>query len=71
LNSTKPILRYTTLNHYLIIQCLLKVNLFGILSLEITDSIRFWDNEDINFARSISEIISIGLETLKRKEIEI
>ncbi|WP_291120394.1 PAS domain S-box protein [Flavobacterium sp. UBA6135] len=44
--------------------------LFGILSLEITDSIRFWDNEDINFARSISEIISIGLETLKRKEIE-
>ncbi|GGD16461.1 hypothetical protein GCM10011343_04200 [Flavobacterium orientale] len=44
--------------------------LYGILCMEITDSIRFWDNEDINFARSISEIISIGLETLKRKEIE-
>lgn len=44
--------------------------LYGILCLEITDSKRFWDNEDINFTRSISEIISIGIENLKRKEIE-
>jgi PAS domain S-box-containing protein len=44
--------------------------LFGILCLEITDTFRFWDNEDINYTRSISEIISIGLENLKRKEIE-
>jgi PAS domain S-box-containing protein len=44
--------------------------LYGIICFEATDSIRFWDNEDINFTRSVSEIISLGIETLKRKKIE-
>ncbi|MDD2986111.1 PAS domain S-box protein [Flavobacterium sp.] len=44
--------------------------LFGIICFEATDTMRFWDNEDINFTRSVSEIISLGIETLKRKTIE-
>jgi len=44
--------------------------LFGIICFEATATNRFWDNEDINFTRSVSEIISIGIESLKRKEIE-
>lgn len=44
--------------------------LYGILCFEVTDSIRFWDNEDINYTRSVSEVITLGIETLKRKKIE-
>ncbi len=44
--------------------------LYGIICFEATDQIRYWDNEDINFTRSVAEIISLGIETLKRKEIE-
>ena len=44
--------------------------LYGIICFEATDTIRYWDNEDINFTRSVSEIISLGIETLKRKKIE-
>lgn len=44
--------------------------LHGIICFEATDIKRYWDNEDINFTRSVSEIISIGIESLKRKEIE-
>ena len=44
--------------------------LYGIICFEATGNKRYWDNEDINFTRSVSEIISIGIESLKRKEIE-
>lgn len=44
--------------------------LYGIICFEATDEIRYWDNEDINFTRSVSEIISLGIETQKRKTIE-
>lgn len=44
--------------------------LFGIICFEATDKVRYWDNEDINFTRSVSEIISLAIETLKRKSIE-
>jgi len=44
--------------------------LFGILCFEATKEIRYWDNEDISFTRSVSEIISLGIETQKRKIIE-
>ena len=44
--------------------------LYGIICFEATKTMRFWDNEDINFTRSVSEIISLGIETLKRKTVE-
>lgn len=44
--------------------------LYGVICFEATDIIRFWDNEDINFTRSVSEIISLGIETQKRRTIE-
>jgi PAS domain S-box-containing protein len=44
--------------------------LYGIICFEATDKVRYWDNEDINFTRSVSEIISLAIETLKRKSIE-
>ncbi len=44
--------------------------LYGIICFEATDNLRYWDNEDINFTRSVSEIISLAIETLKRKSIE-
>ena len=42
----------------------------GILSFEAVNEIVNWDPEDINFARSISDIISISIEAQKRKESE-
>jgi PAS domain S-box-containing protein len=42
----------------------------GILSLEITSEIVSWDTEDVNFARSISDIISLTIENQKSKESE-
>lgn len=44
--------------------------LYGIICFETTNRKRYWDNEDINFTRSVSEIISLGFETIKRKQIE-
>ena len=42
----------------------------GILSLEATDQIKNWDNEDINFAKSISDLIVLALISQMRLEIE-
>ena len=44
--------------------------LYGIICFEAIDNLRYWDNEDINFTRSVSEIISLAIETLKRRSIE-
>ncbi len=42
----------------------------GILSFESTHQIKNWDNEDINFAKSISDLIVIALASQMRLEIE-
>ena len=44
--------------------------LIGILCLESTTKIKHWDNEDINFARSIADVITLSIETQKRIEAE-
>ena len=44
--------------------------LTGILCFEITDKPIEWDNEDINFSRSISDLIAIALESNMRFEVE-
>ncbi|QKJ63478.1 MULTISPECIES: PAS domain S-box protein [unclassified Flavobacterium] len=41
----------------------------GILSYESTENIKNWDNEDINFAKSISDLIVIALTSQMRLEI--
>jgi GAF domain-containing protein len=35
----------------------------GIVCFEATDEMRQWDNEDINFSRSVSDIIAIAFES--------
>jgi PAS domain S-box-containing protein len=42
----------------------------GILSFESTLKVKNWDNEDINFAKSISDLIVIALASQMRLEIE-
>ena len=42
----------------------------GLLCCEMTNSFRIWDNEDLSFARSLSEIISASMESEKRKIAE-
>jgi PAS domain S-box-containing protein len=42
----------------------------GILSFESTLQVKNWDNEDINFAKSISDLIVIALACQMRLEIE-
>ena len=42
----------------------------AILSLEVTNEIRNWSNEDINFAKTVSEILALTFETAKRKIAE-
>jgi PAS domain S-box-containing protein len=42
----------------------------GILSLEGINKNINWDTEDVNFARSVSDIISLNIETQKRRESE-
>lgn len=42
----------------------------SILSFESTKQIKNWDNEDINFAKSISDLIVIALASQMRLEIE-
>lgn len=44
--------------------------LHSILCMETTQKIRVWDNDDINFARSVADVISIAIETYKRLETE-
>ena len=44
--------------------------LTGILCLESTNKIKYWDNEDINFARAIADVITLSIETQKRLEAE-
>lgn len=44
--------------------------LTAITCYECTSEIRYWTSEDINFARSISDIIALAIETLKRKSAE-
>lgn len=44
--------------------------LIGILCIESTYSIKQWDNEDINFARSIADSITIAFESKRRLEVE-
>lgn len=53
---------YSTLDTPIFIDGKLK----GILSLESTFKIKEWDNEDINFARSISDLIIIALASQLR-----
>ncbi|WP_369753621.1 PAS domain S-box protein [Flavobacterium sp. WC2409] len=45
-------------------------DLKGIISFEASEEIKHWDNEDINFARSVSDIIAIAYESKMRFEIE-
>jgi PAS domain S-box-containing protein len=42
----------------------------AILSLEITNEIKNWSTEDINFAKTVAEIIALTYETNKRKIAE-
>lgn len=42
----------------------------GIISFETTQKTKNWDNEDINFAKSISDLIIIALASEMRLEIE-
>lgn len=44
--------------------------LIGVLCIESTAEYRNWDNEDINFARSISDFIAVAIETNQRIETE-
>ena len=44
--------------------------LTGILCLESTTKVKYWDNEDINFARAIADVITLSIETQKRLEAE-
>lgn len=53
---------YSTLDIPLIIDS----ERIGILCFEITEKIHQWDNEDINFLRSIAEIIGLNIEYNKR-----
>lgn len=45
--------------------------LTGALSFETTKQKKFWDNDDINFARTISDIISLQIASRKRFQAEI
>ena len=42
----------------------------GIICFETTKIIKQWDNEDINFARSVSDIIAIGFESKIRLDVQ-
>ena len=44
--------------------------LVGILCFETIDVFKEWDNEDINFSRSITDLIAIAIETQMRIEAE-
>jgi len=42
----------------------------SILGFETTHQPKEWDNDDINFARSIADVVSLAIETYKRIETE-
>lgn len=42
----------------------------GIICFEATNGFKHWDNEDVNFARSVSDIIAIGFESKMRLDIQ-
>lgn len=42
----------------------------NILCLEATHEFRYWTNEDINFCKTVAEIIALAIETTKRKNAE-
>lgn len=42
----------------------------NILCLEATHELRYWTNEDINFSKTVAEIIALAIETTKRKNAE-
>ena len=42
----------------------------GIICFEATEDLKHWDNEDVNFARSVSDIIAIGFESKMRLEVQ-
>ncbi|MFN7045820.1 MAG: PAS domain S-box protein [Flavobacterium sp.] len=44
--------------------------LYSILCLEAIDEFRYWTNEDINFSKTVAEIIALAIETTKRKNAE-
>lgn len=44
--------------------------LVAITCFEATKEIKNWSEEDINFARTVSDIITLALETIKRKKAE-
>ena len=44
--------------------------LIGICCYESTNVKKDWTNEDINFTRTVTEIITLAIETIKRKEAE-
>ena len=44
--------------------------LLGVCCYEATETIKEWTNEDINFAKTVTEIITLAIETIKRKEAE-
>lgn len=58
------------------IMSLLDVPLFvngrlaGVICCEETGRARVWDNEDINFARSVANFVALSVEAEKRKELE-
>lgn len=49
---------------------LINGKLHSILCFETTHEIRNWDNDDINFTRSIADVVSLAIETYKRLETE-
>lgn len=42
----------------------------SLLSFETTKMKRKWDNDDINFARSIADVVSLAIETFRRRATE-
>lgn len=50
---------------------LINERVVGILCLETIERIKEWDNDDINFARSIADIIAIAIESQMRIENEV
>ena len=42
----------------------------NILCLEATHEFRYWTNEDINFCKTVAEIIALAIETTRRKNAE-
>ncbi len=48
----------------------INANLSGVLSCEMTKDYKTWDNEDLNFVRSIADIIAVAQETERRLNAE-